>query len=135
MEHQDVIKKNISDLLEDRAQDAVETLIESDDIAKMALALAAAKKAQVDQRNRKSIGKIDKIRVRVRGGKIQHNVLISNTKGWKVENGKIVRMSFMEKKRRKLAARIASRKRHAKQSIINQRTARSLLKRNRALGV
>ena len=61
--------------------------------------------------NRKTLGgKIDIVN-RVRNGKVELHKRVSNTKGYRIKDGKIIKMSFGEKKKRKLGARIASRKR------------------------
>ena len=71
-------------------------------------------------------GRIKRIRVRIRGGKVQRNVRASNVKGYTLRGGKLVRMTASEKLHRKRGARRGKIKRRAK-------LARALLKRKRSL--
>ncbi len=80
-------------------------------------------KAQLQE---KTAGRIRRIRVRVRNGKIQRNVKVSNVKGFTIRGGKLVRMSATERLHRKRGARRGKIKRRAK-------LARALLKRKRSL--
>lgn len=71
--------------------------------------------------------RIKRVRVRVRGGKVQRNVRVSNVKGYKMaKGGRIVRMSATEKLHRKRGARKGKFKRRAK-------LARALMKRRRSM--
>lgn len=70
--------------------------------------------------------RIRKIRLRIRNGKVQRNVRVSNVKGFTLRGGRMVRMSTMEKLHRRRGARKGKIKRRAK-------LARALLKRKRSL--
>lgn len=70
--------------------------------------------------------RINVVKVRVRGGKIQRRKKTSNVKGSKLKGGKLVRMSAAEKIKRKRGARKAAMKSKSKR-------ARALLKRKRSL--
>ena len=74
-----------------------------------------------------SVGaRIKRIRLRIRGGKIQRNVKSSGVKGFTLRGGKLVRMSSQERQHRKRGARIGKTKRRAKM-------ARAMIKRKRSL--
>lgn len=70
--------------------------------------------------------RIKRIRVRIRGGKVQRNVRASNVKGFTLRGGRLVRMSASEKRHRKMGARRGRVKRRAKR-------ARALMKRRRSM--
>lgn len=86
-----------------------------------------------NNKNRQSRGKIALVN-RIRGGKLQMRKAVSNKKGYKIKNGQAVRMKPAEIKKRKLSARIASKKRRNKMSQINRKRGISLNIRNRRLG-
>ena len=70
--------------------------------------------------------RIKRIRVRIRGGKVQRNVKKSGIKGYTFRGGRLLRMSTQEKMHRKRGARRGKIKRRAK-------LARSIMKRARSL--
>ena len=70
--------------------------------------------------------RINLIRARVRGGKIQRRKRVSNVAGMTLRGGTLKRMSAAERRRRKMGARKGKAKRRAKLS-------RSLMKRKRSL--
>ena len=70
--------------------------------------------------------RINLIRARVRGGKIQRRKRVSNVPGMTLRGGNLKRMSAAERRRRKMGARKGKMKRRAKLS-------RSLMKRKRSL--
>jgi hypothetical protein len=74
----------------------------------------------------KTAGRIKRIRLRIKNGKVQRNVKVSNVKGFTIRGGRLVRMSAQEKLHRKRGARKGKFKRRAKM-------ARTLLKRKRSL--
>lgn len=74
------------------------------------------------------------IKARIRGGKIQRRKKISNVIGMTLRGGKLQRMSTAERRRRKMGARKAARKRKTKMSRILMKRKRSLIKR-RSLGL
>lgn len=70
--------------------------------------------------------RINIVRARVRGGKIQRRKRVSNVPGMTLRGGNLKRMSAAERRRRKMGARKGKMKRRAKLS-------RSLMKRKRSL--
>jgi hypothetical protein len=69
---------------------------------------------------------------RVRAGIIQRRKAVSATPGYKVLDGKLVRMSSQEKMHRKIAQRKAARKRAPKLALILRKRTKSLRKRTSA---
>lgn len=84
-------------------------------------------------RNRQERGKIALVN-RIRGGKLQMRKAVSNKKGYKIKNGQAVRMMPAEIKKRKISARVASKKRRNQMSQINRKRGISLNIRNSRLG-
>lgn len=78
--------------------------------------------------------RINIIKARVRGGKIQRRKKVSNVPGMTLRGGKLQRMSAAERRRRKMGARKAVRKRAPKMNRALMKRKRSLMKR-RALGI
>lgn len=78
--------------------------------------------------------RIKRVRVRIRNGKIQRNVKVSNVKGFRLAHGKLVRMSATEKLHRKRGARKAKVKLRAKRARIAMKRARSM-RRRQAMGL
>lgn len=74
------------------------------------------------------------VTARIRGGKIQRRKKISNVPGMTLRGGKLQRMSAAERRRRKMGARKAVRKRAPKMNRALMKRQRSLMKR-RALGL
>ena len=70
--------------------------------------------------------RINIVRARVRGGKVQRRKKVSNVPGMTLRGGTLKRMSAAERRRRKMGARRGKVKRRAKLS-------RSLMKRKRSL--
>ena len=66
---------------------------------------------------------------RVRAGVIQRRKVVSVTPGYKVLDGKLVRMSSQEKMHRRIAQRKAARKRAPKLALILRKRTKSLRKR------
>lgn len=80
--------------------------------------------------------KLDEARLvkvnRVRAGVIQRRKIVSASPGYKVLDGKLVRMSSQEKMHRRIAQRKAARKRAPKLALILRKRTRSLRKRTSA---
>ena len=80
--------------------------------------------------------KLDEARLvkvsRVRAGVIQRRKVVSASPGYKVLDGKLVRMSSQEKMHRRIAQRKAARKRAPKLALILRKRTRSLRKRTSA---
>lgn len=69
---------------------------------------------------------------RVRGGKLQRKKFKAAKSGFKISGKKIVRMAPSEKRKRKISARKAARKRKAKLSSILKKRKISIRKGKRA---
>ena len=69
---------------------------------------------------------------RVRAGVIQRRKAVSATPGYKVLDGKLVRMSSQEKMHRRIAQRKAARKRAPKMAMILRKRTKSNKKRTSA---
>jgi hypothetical protein len=69
---------------------------------------------------------------RVRGGKIQRRKKVSMRPGYRMQNGKLVRMTSMEKRKRHLAQVRAARKRKPMMTRILKRRKLSLRRRQTA---
>lgn len=69
---------------------------------------------------------------RIRHGKVQKRVLVSRVPGYKVEDGKLVKMSYQEVRHREVAQRKAARKRKAMMKQIVRKMKMSLRKRKTA---
>lgn len=80
------------------------------------------------------MGRVKKIRVRVRNGKVQRNKKFSAVKGYTIRGGKMTRMSAAERRHRKMGARRAKIKRRSKRATIRNKMRRSLRKR-KSLGL
>ena len=80
------------------------------------------------------MGRLKVVRVRIRNGKVQRRKKLSAIKGYTTRNGKLVRMSPMERRNRKLSARRSKFKRRAKlrQSL---RKRKMSLRRRGAMGL
>jgi hypothetical protein len=70
--------------------------------------------------------RINIVKARVRGGKVQRRKKVSNVPGMTIRGGQLKRMSAAERRRRKMGARKGKMKRRAK-------LTRSLMKRKRSL--
>jgi hypothetical protein len=84
--------------------------------------------------NIQRIGRSKLVRIRIRGGKIQSRRKVSAVQGFTYKSGKFSRMSPVERRRRKMAARRAKYKRRAKMSLILRKRKLSLRKR-KSLGL
>ena len=119
----------LSSLAENKLYGFVSQLVENQQLANNAV----MDTANPSTMNRKTLGgKIDIVN-RVRNGKVELHKRVSNTKGYRIKDGKIIKMSFGEKKKRKLGARIASRKRKIVMSRILKKRDKSMKLRKRRL--
>jgi hypothetical protein len=75
-----------------------------------------------------SIAKVN----RIRAGKVQRRKIVSLRPGYKVQDGKLVRMTSQERMHRKMAQRKAARKRQPLLSRILRKRAMSIRKRKSA---
>lgn len=78
--------------------------------------------------------RIKRVRIRIRNGKIQRNVRVSNVKGFTLRGGKMTRMSATEKLHRKRGARKGKVKRRARASRTRMKMMRSL-RRRKSMGL
>ena len=69
---------------------------------------------------------------RVRGGKIQRRKMVSQRPGYRMQDGKLVRMSSMEKRKRHIAQMKAARKRKPMMTRILRKRKLSLRRRETA---
>jgi hypothetical protein len=68
----------------------------------------------ISEGNIMKMGRTKMVRIRIRGGKVQRRKKLSAVPGFTIRGGKMVRMSPMERRHRKMAARRAKFKRRAK---------------------
>ena len=78
--------------------------------------------------------RVNIVKARVRGGKVQRRKKISNVPGMTIRGGQLKRMSAAERRRRKMGARKGKIKRMAKMSRALMKRKRSLQKR-KSLGL
>jgi hypothetical protein len=127
-------KQSILDRLNEKRDEMFELNESVDPIVKKAMMVAAlARKSQADRHNRRINGKVEIVN-RVRNDKVQMQKKESAVKGYKIVNGVVVKMTLAEMKHRKLAAKIASRKRKNEMATILRKRAISLKLRNQRLG-
>jgi hypothetical protein len=84
--------------------------------------------------NIQKIGRTKVVRVRVRAGKVQRRKKLSSVQGYVYRGGRLMRMSPLERRRRKMGARRAKIKRRSKLNQILRKRRISLRKRA-SLGV
>lgn len=70
---------------------------------------------------------------RIRNGKVQRNRRVSVDKNYTLRNGRLVRISPLERRHRQLSQRLAAKKRKSKLSVALRRRKISLMRR-KALG-
>ena len=95
---------------------------------------SAEAELDLSEANVQKIGRKRLIRVRVRKGKVQRRKIFSNMPGYTIRGGKLVRMSFVERRHRTMAAKRSKFKRRAKlgQTIRKRRIS---LKKRGSLGL
>jgi hypothetical protein len=84
--------------------------------------------------NIQKLGRTKLYRLRVRGGKVQRRKKVSGVAGYTIRQGRLTRMSAVERRRRKMGARRARLKRRSKMSVILRKRKFSLRKR-KSLGL
>ena len=84
--------------------------------------------------NIQRMGRTKLIRVRIRKGKVQRRIKKSAVKGYTIRGGRIVRMTPLERRHRKMAARRAKFKRRAKLTQAMRKRGMAIRKR-KALGL
>lgn len=88
----------------------------------------------IEASNITKMGRTKLVRVRIRGGKIQRRKKLSAVPGYTTRGGKLVRMSPMERRHRKMAAKRSKFKRRAKLRQALRKRKMSLRKRS-AMGL
>jgi F0F1-type ATP synthase delta subunit len=112
------MKDFISCLLDDNLLEAKEILV--DRIEELisekleSLEVEIVPEVDLDEGNIQRMGRTKLIRVRIRKGKIQRRVKKAAVKGYTIRSGRLVRMTPMEKRHRKMAARRSKFKRRSK---------------------
>jgi len=84
-------------------------------------------------KNNISLGKYSIVN-RVRGGKVQMRRMVANAVGYKVLDGKLIRMSPVEIRRRKIAAKRSAIKRRSQIAAIVRKRGISMRKRKMRFG-
>ena len=89
---------------------------------------------ELSEANVQKMGRTKLIRIRFRGGKLQRRVKKSAVPGFTIRGGKLTRMTPMERRKRKLAARRSKFKRRAKlRQALRKRTL--TLRKRKAMGL
>ena len=122
-------KRILDERLDELADDAL-TNVKDD----MALEMFDVDLDELEEGNIMKMGRTKMIRVRIRGGKIQRRKKLSAVKGYTTRGGKLVRMSPVERRNRKMASRRSKFKRRAKlrQSLRKRKIS---LRRRSAMGL
>jgi hypothetical protein len=141
------MKDFVSKLLESKIVEAKEVLnqriqdLVNERLNQVKLRIAAEMYDNIDfeeedlsEANIQKMGRTKLIRVRIRKGKVQRRIKKSSVPGFTIRGGRLVRMSPLERRRRKLAARRSKFKRRAKlrQSLRKRSLA---LRRRKAMGL
>ena len=122
-------KRILDERLDELTDDAL-TDVKDD----MALEMFDVDLDELEEGNIMKMGRTKMIRVRIRGGKIQRRKKLSAVKGYTTRGGKLVRMSPVERRNRKMASRRSKFKRRAKlrQSLRKRKIS---LRRRSAMGL
>jgi len=112
------------ELLEDKLDELIEERL-TEEKAKMALEMF-----DLDEGNVQRMGRMKLVRVRIRKGKVQRRKKVSGVKGFTLRGGKMIRMSPMERRNRKMAARRSKFKRRAKLGQALRKRKMSLRRRS-----
>jgi len=112
------------ELLEDKLDELIEERL-TEEKAKMALEMF-----DLDEGNVQRMGRMKMVRVRIRKGKVQRRKKVSAVKGFTMRHGQMVRMSPMERRHRKMAARLSKFKRRAKLGQALRKRKMSLRRRS-----
>jgi len=112
------------ELLEDKLDELIEERL-TEEKAKMALEMF-----DLDEGNVQRMGRMKLVRVRIRKGKVQRRRKVSGVKGFTLRGGKMIRMSPMERRNRKMAARRSKFKRRAKLGQALRKRKMSLRRRS-----
>ena len=112
------------ELLEDKLDELIEERL-TEEKATMALEMF-----DLDEGNIQRMGRMKLVRVRIRKGKVQRRRKVSGVKGFTFRGGKMIRMSPMERRNRKMAARRSKFKRRAKLGQALRKRKMSLRRRS-----
>jgi hypothetical protein len=112
------------ELLEDKLDELIEERL-TEEKAKIALEMF-----DLDEGNVQKMGRMKLVRVRIRKGKVQRRRKVSGVKGFTLRGGKMIRMSPMERRNRKMAARRSKFKRRAKLGQALRKRKMSLRRRS-----
>ena len=112
------------ELLENKLDELIEERL-TEEKAKMALEMF-----DLDEGNVQKMGRMKLVRVRIRKGKVQRRRKVSGVKGFTLRGGKMIRMSPMERRNRKMAARRSKFKRRAKLGQALRKRKMSLRRRS-----
>jgi len=112
------------ELLENRLDQLIEERL-TEEKAKIALEMF-----DLEEGNIQRMGRMKLIRVRIRKGKVQRRKKVSAVKGFTMRGGRMIRMSPMERRHRKMAARRSKFKRRAKLGQALRKRKMSLRRRN-----
>ena len=122
-------KKLLDERLDELADDALTDVKED-----MTLEMFDVDLDELEEGNIMKMGRTKMIRVRIRGGKIQRRKKLSAVKGYTTRGGKLVRMSPVERRNRKMASRRSKFKRRAKLRQALRKRKMSLRRRS-AMGL
>ena len=122
-------KKILNERLDELTDDALTDVKED-----MALEMFDIDLDELEEANIMKMGRTKMIRVRIRGGKIQRRKKLSAVKGYTTRGGKLVRMSPVERRNRKMASRRSKFKRRAKLRQALRKRKMSLRRRS-AMGL
>ena len=113
-------------------------LVAQEDVVERIEQLVADKinqlRENIFEANIQRMGRTKLIRVRIRKGKVQRRIKKSAVPGYTVRGGRLIRMTPMERRHRKMAARRAKFKRKSKLRQAMRKRTVSIRKR-KALGV
>ncbi len=112
------------ELLEDKLDELIEERL-TEEKAKIALEMF-----DLEEGNIQRMGRMKLVRVRIRKGKVQRRKKVSAVKGFTMRGGRMIRMSPMERRHRKMAARRSKFKRRAKLGQALRKRKMSLRRRN-----
>ena len=112
------------ELLEDKLDQLIEERL-TEEKAKLALEMF-----DLEEGNIQRMGRMKLVRVRIRKGKVQRRKRVSAVKGFTLRHGQLTRMTPMERRHRKMAARRSKFKRRAKLGQALRKRKMSLRRRN-----
>jgi hypothetical protein len=112
------------EMLEDRLDQLIEERL-TEEKAKLALEMF-----DLEEGNVQRMGRMKLVRVRIRKGKVQRRKKVSGVKGFTFRGGRMIRMSPMERRNRKMAARRSKFKRRAKLGQALRKRKMSLRRRS-----